>query len=692
MKITDVERFTLPLSRDFAGALPPKEGTTVEELIKALKKLPPQGNRQHRLRQRRPDRHALQAGHRPGLPIRGGDAAGHQADGCSYLDPRPVPDAIGESMIELRHEVGGDLVTINVVETPEDLDGFRDFIRAHLNCLAVDTETTGLDIYSETFACRLVQFGTQDEAWVIPVELGEVFEEDVRIAIGAIKRIVMQNASYDLQVLDRCFGIEMEDLWPKILDTQILAKLVDPRPYEAGGFGHSLEELIAEFISEDQAQNVKGLMTKLAKEHKTTKAKIWAIIDLFHPEYLTYAGMDTVFTARVCRKLTNLVPDVSRELVPYEHKISEICSYIDRQGFLLDVDYSQQLADKWLSEQEVWEAIAFTEYGVEKVNSTEDLAEGLEEMGVKITGRTETGKRKVDADLLDKLVAEGNELAAIAQEAKKLGKWRKTWVQKFLDTRDSEDRCHTFVNPLQARTSRMSITGIPAQTLPASDWLVRRCFVAEPGDVMASVDYQTQELRVLAALSGDKTMIEAFRTGADLHQMTADAAQVTRKIGKMANFLTVYGGGAKTLAEQAKIDFPTAKRTLDAFARTYPGVARLSKKLSAEAGRKGYIITPTGRRLPVDSSRSYSAVNYAVQSTSREVTCRALIRLHEAGYTPYLRLPIHDEIVASLPAAEAEKAAAHIGQLMAEQMGPVLIGTDPEVGQRSWGSLYGADY
>ncbi|AIK67760.1 DNA polymerase I [Mycobacterium phage Piro94] len=595
-------------------------------------------------------------------------------------------------MIELRHEVQGDLVTINVVETPEDLAGFRDFIRAHLNCLAVDTETTGLDIYSDTFECRLVQFGTQSESWVVPVELGDEFVNDVRIAIGALRTIVMQNASYDLQVLDQCFGIEMEDVWPRILDTQILAKLVDPRPFEAGGFGHSLEELIAEFIDKEQAETVKKLMAKLAQEHKTTKAKIWATIDLFHPEYLKYAGMDTIFTARVCKSLTPLVPDVSRSLVSYEHKISEICSYIDRQGFLLDVEYSQQLAEKWLADQEVWEAIAFTEYGVEKVNSTEDLAEGLEEMGVKITGRTETGKRQVNAELLDRLVAEGNELAAISQEAKKLGKWRKTWVQKFLDSRDHEDRCHTFVNPYAARTSRMSITGIPAQTLPAGDPTVRRCFLAEPGDVIASVDYQTQELRVLAALSNDPTMIEAFKTGADLHQMTADAAQVTRKVGKMANFLTVYGGGAKTLAQNAKVDFPTAKRTLEAFARTYPGVARLSKKLGAEAGKKGYIVTPVGRRLPVDSSRSYSALNYMIQSSSRDVTCRALIRLHEAGYTPYLRLPIHDEIVASLPEAEAEKAAAHIGQLMAEQMGPVLIGTDPEVGKRSWGSLYGADF
>ncbi|AOE44657.1 DNA polymerase I [Gordonia phage Strosahl] len=596
-------------------------------------------------------------------------------------------------MIELRHEVQGDLVTINVVETPEDLDGFRDFIRAHHHCLAVDTETTGLDIYSPTFRCRLVQFGNRSESWVLPVDESETqLQNETRLALEAIDKIVMQNASYDLQVLDQCFGIKMEDLWPKIIDTQILAKLVDPRPFEAGGFGHSLEELIAKFISKEQAANVKGLMTKLAKEHKTTKDRIWSTIDLWHPEYLTYAGMDTIFTARLCSILAPLVPAVSADLIPYEHKLSEICALIDRRGFLLDVEYSESLSAKWKSDQDVWEAIAFTEYGLEKVNSTDQVADALEEMGVKITGRTESGKRQVNKDVLEKLDADGNELAAIVMEAKKLGKWNKTWVRKFLDTRDSDDRCHTFVNPLQARTSRMSITGIPAQTLPATDSTVRRCFIADPGHVISSVDYQTQELRVLAALSGDETMIQAFRDGADLHQITADASQVARKVGKMANFLTVYGGGAGTLSKNAKIDFMTAKRVLDGFAKTYPGVTQYSKKLAAEAGRRGYIVTPTGRRLPVDSSRTYSALNYMVQASSRDVTCRALIRLHEAGFTPYLRLPIHDEVVASLPEAQAEWGSKEIARLMAEQMGPVMIGTDPEVGKRSWGSLYGADY
>ena len=144
------------------------------------------------------------------------------------------------------------------------------------------------------------------------------------------------------------------------------------------------------------------------------------------------------------------------------------------------------------------------------------------------------------------------------------------------------------------------------------------------------------------------------------------------------------------MAEQTGLDLRTAKRVVDGFDRAYPGVKTLSSKLAKEAEMHGYIITPTGRRLPVDPTRGYSALNYMIQSTSRDVTGRALIRLHENGFTPYLRLPIHDEILASLPADKAHWGASRIAELMAMDMGPVHIGTDAEVGGRSWGSLYGA--
>ncbi|AEK32663.1 DNA polymerase I [Mycobacterium phage George] len=596
-------------------------------------------------------------------------------------------------MKEIRSAVAGQPVVINVVEYEEDLEGFRDFIRGNLRFLGLDSETTGLDIYLDGYRCRTVQFGNPNEAWVVPVEKGPAFANDVRIAINAVERFVLHNASFDLQVFEKTLDLPMDTLWPKVIDTKILAHLVDPRGKDEGGIGQALEDLTRRYIDRDVADNVKTLMADLAKEHKTTKAKIWKVPELIGNErFNLYGGMDPILAARLLQALLPLVPGQSKALVPYEHKLAEICSYIERTGFLLDVDYSQQLSARLVGEEDAWKEKAL-ELGLENINSPQQVGAALMELGVKIKARTEGGQPKVDKVLLNELVKgdpdlPATQLAKAIIEGKKAGKWRKTWVQKFLDSRDGADRCHASINPLRARTARMSITGIPAQTLPSGDWMVRRCFLADDGHLMASVDYQTQELRVLAALSKDPTMLEAFAKELDLHQMTADAADVDRKVGKMANFLTVYGGGPKALAEQANITVDLAKKVLAAFAATYPKVSQLADRVGQSASVQGYIMTPMGRRLPVDPSRSYSALNYLIQSTSRDVTGKALVRLHEAGFTPYLRLPIHDEVLASLPAEQADDMANEIGRIMTEVMGPVTIGTDPEVGGRSWGSLY----
>ncbi|AOT25488.1 DNA polymerase [Mycobacterium phage BabyRay] len=612
-------------------------------------------------------------------------------------------------MIEHRHEVAGDEVVIRVVETEDDLEGFRDFIRAHLGFLGLDSETTGLDIYSDDFRCRTVQFGTPHEAWVVPVELGPPFEGAVIDALKAVNGFVLHNAAFDLQVFDRTLSVPMEAMWPKVKDTRILSHLVDPRGKDEGGIGHSLEETVRHYVDATVADNVKTLMADLAAARKgVTKATIWKKIELFDPTYNLYAGMDPILAARLIQKLAPLVK-VRDELIDNEHRLAEICSYMERQGFLLDVEYTEELSLDLKVKESHYNEVALN-FGCEKINSTDQVADVLESMGVRIIGRTPSGKRQVNDDLLSKLVMEGSpEVSQFAEaviEGKKAGKWRKTWVDTFLKTRDSQNRCHASINPLRARTARMSITGIPAQTLPSGDWIIRRCFLADEGHKMASVDYQAQELRVLAALSRDKAMVEAFLNDEDLHLKTARAAwpdrEITkdspeRKYAKTVNFGRVYGGGAKTVAEQTGLDMAQAQQVVSGFDRAYPEVQKLSQRLQREAIRNGYITTPFidglgGRRLPVDPQRAYSALNYLIQSSSRDVTARALLRLHDAGFTPYLRLPIHDEILASVPADHAEWGAKRIGELMAEQMGPVLIGTDPEVGGRSWGSLYGAEY
>jgi DNA polymerase-1 len=234
----------------------------------------------------------------------------------------------------------------------------------------------------------------------------------------------------------------------------------------------------------------------------------------------------------------------------------------------------------------------------------------------------------------------------------------------------------------------MSISGsIPTQTFPSRDGYVRHMFLADEGHVSCSIDFGNMELRYLAAFSRDPTMLDAFLNGRDLHRITADAAGVPRKIGKMANFLTVYGGGWAALMEQAHVDEETARKVLDAFAATYPGVGAFGRRLADEARKTGFVYTATGRRLPVDPGKLFRALNYYIQGGSRDVTARALLRLDSAGFTPYMRLPIHDEIVFSFPEKEAPEMAREAARLMEFPVQGLLIPADSEIGGRSWGSV-----
>lgn len=603
-------------------------------------------------------------------------------------------------MLEYPYEIGTEPVTVRVVEDHYDLVEFTDWFNDAGSTLGLDSETTGLDTYADGNRLRTVQFGDSDTGWVIPVETDQGFTPFVLDALNnPSKRFVLHNASFDLQVFQRHLGVPMSSLWPRVSDTKIYAHLVDPRGQEEGGSGHGLEQLTRRYISERTADEVKASMGLLAKELKITKANLWALPELTdNPTFHLYAGLDPILAVRLFYKLQPLVPAKSFPLIKFEHELAVPCAEMEANGFLLDSVYAKDLSVRLQAEEDEASLHALTFFDVESVNSTEQVADALEYLGVRITERTPTGRRKVDGKLLESLSSDQPEvgtaahLAAAVLEAKSARKRRTTWVDGFLAGADSSGRIHPSINPLRARTARMSITGIPAQTLPSGDWIIRRCFLADEGHKLAHVDYKNQELRVLAALCGDPTMLAAFESGDDLHQITADAAGVSRKVGKMANFLTVFGGGSKALALQGNIDLATAKRVLAAFDKTYPQVKVYSDKLMKQAQITGCIYTPTGRRLPVDKDRSYSALNYMVQSTSRDVTCRGILRLHEAGFTPYLRLPVHDEVVVSLPADRAEWGAKRIAELMRMDFMGVDIDTDPEVGNRSWGSFYNSDY
>ncbi|MER6382066.1 DNA polymerase [Streptomyces sp. NPDC001118] len=586
----------------------------------------------------------------------------------------------------LHYKIKRQEIRINVARAMWDLDRFIDFIEAN-PVLGYDTETTGLDWWNSDrgFRIRLAQFGNGVESWVLPVEIDPEFKAAAIWALRKARWLIAHNGTFDQHVSERTLGVPLEELAPKMFDTKIFAHLVDPRQVKEGGPGLKLEELIKHYIDPVAAEEVKGSMTQIAKRYKVKKADIWPVVETFDPEFLLYAGMDPIWAYRLLHILLSKVPARSKAkgLMGWEHRLAHVTAKMERTGYLVDEEYAELRIAELKAEEARW--VAYASQWVENVNSDKQLIEAFQRLGFKLTKKTAKGNLSMDSEVLDSI---DHPLAEAVKKATKAQKWRKTWFENALNGRDSEGRVHPSINSIQARTARMSITGsVPAQTFPAGTGYVRNMFLAEEGHVSVSIDFGNMELRFLAAESRDPVMMDAFLNNKDLHQITADAAGVGRKTGKMANFLTVFGGGWKALMQQAGIDEKTARRTINAFNETYTWVGKLSKKLMAEAKRYGYIYTVTGRRLPVDKSRAYSALNYYIQSGSRDITARAVLNLDKAGFTPWIRLVIHDEIVFSFPKERAKELTEQAARIMEFTVKGVLIPAEGEIGDRSWGSI-----
>jgi DNA polymerase-1 len=390
----------------------------------------------------------------------------------------------------------------------------------------------------------------------------------------------------------------------------------------------------------------------------------------------------------------------------FEYELSALLRQMQARGIKLDVEYTEKLRESLLVEQSD-AMVTAARYGVANINSTSQVAEALEGMGESLRERTAGGKPKVDKAVLLPLAdldrnwnrigaRTPNPLADAVLHGKRAGKWAETYAQAFLDLKDEDDRVHPWINGLQARTARMSVSRPPLQQLPANDSTIRRAFVADDRHTMLAVDYSQIEMRVLAAIANDETMINAIKTGVDLHDFTAERlfgenfTDKQRKVAKGVGFGKVYGGGVATLTRQTGADADSVKKAIAAYDDTFPGVKRLSNALirSAEFGRKE-VRTPSGRVLPLDRDRLYAATNYIVQSTARDVMAQAMLDMAKAGLDRFMLLPIHDEVLAQAPSRDAEDVLREMKKVMEERpfMGVPLV-ADGEIVGANWGEAY----
>ena len=594
-----------------------------------------------------------------------------------------------------------------MTETLEDLDLFSEWLLAVQNQpIAVDVEATGLDVFSADFRLLSVQFGIRDEAYVIPCYQHEKVQDTIRKALLRASKPVFHNASYDLLALLPRLGFPADKRWDNVEDTRTLAHLIDPRSKQEGGSGHALKDLATVWVDSNAPDSQTELMQRF-RDLGGNKTTGWTLISPDDPILVKYAGLDTILTRRIFDVLDVLVTEAGLDhLRAFEYRLAECIRSMQSTGLRIDVDYTTRLHSKLQLEAQEFEAIAAS-YGVENINSTAQVSKAIVEMGETLTEKTDGGALKVDRAVLLPLADLDNNWNRLEQRspnplvdailrAKRADKWSASYTGAFLDLKDRSDRLHPWVNSLQARTARMSVSRPPLQQLPSSDAMIRRCVIPDDGYAIIAADYSQIEMRVLAALSKDEAMTEAILSGVDLHDYTAEKlfgkgfSKEQRKLAKGVGFGKVYGGGATTLSRQTGADYNDVMRAIRAYDDAFKGVKRYSNRLQASAERgKREVVTPTGRHLPLDRDRTYAATNYVVQSTARDVLAQAVVDLFDKGLGRYLLLPIHDEVLGQAPVKEANEIVQEIKEVMQRDFDGVPLAADASVYGSTWANGYG---
>ena len=576
---------------------------------------------------------------------------------------------------------------VRSVRSEEDAEKARALLDSGCR-IAFDTETTGVGYFDEL---RLVQFSDRNDAYVF--EPGAF--PDLVHKLATHPNRLAHNANFDANHLARFTGLPVATVLEGVTDTFLLSKLRDPRRRQDGNkLGHGLKDLVEHFINADFPDGDKVLKDKF-RANGWNNTTGWANICIEDVDYRRYAGLDCLGLWPLGAELEHEVDKLGLgSLVKFDHRVNSICAEMRETGFLVDLDYTKQVAEELGANCESYKSKARL-FGIENLNSRAQIQEALLARGCELHKRTPSGELAVDGEVLKGLNDEVAQLVtAYRDDAKALA----TWIKPFLEHGSHDGRLHAQINSMEAKTFRMSITNPALQTLPKKDWRIRSCLTADEGHVLIACDFSQIELRVLAALSREQRMIDMFINGQDLHSEVAerlhgaDFTSEQRSQAKAVNFGVTYGQGSKSLAQDLHISKGKAQALIDNYFRTFTRVHRfIDENTQAVRDRRPRVVTHTGRVIPVDVARgkAYAASNYLIQSLAGDIFKDRLIALHDAGLGPMLRLPVHDEIILSAPKEDAEEVARLVENTMSDELMGCPITAQAEIlPGHSWGSKY----
>ena len=373
-----------------------------------------------------------------------------------------------------------------------------------------------------------------------------------------------------------------------------------------------------------------------------------------------------------------------------EFPLAQVLADMTRTGVLVDKDGIEQFGVKLREELEQVLTRIHMETGSATFNpnSPKQLGEMLfDTMGLPHGKKTQRGW-STDAETLESL--REYPLVEDVLQYRAYQKLNSTYVEGLLKVIGEDGRIHTRFNQTEARTGRLSSDNPNLQNIPIRTEMgskLRAYFVAKPGCVLVDADYSQIELRILAHVTGDAHMQEAFLSGADIHRSTAakiynirpeDVTPRLRSSAKAINFGIMYGKGAYSLSKDIGVSVKEAEAFLQTYLATFPNIDGYMEKTIADARQCGYVSTLFGRRraLPELNSNNHNirasgermARNTPIQGTAADVIKLAMVRvwrrLRDEKMESRLILTVHDELIVEAPEAEAEKAA----QILREEM------------------------
>lgn len=558
-----------------------------------------------------------------------------------------------------------------LIENETEAKELADFLLTN-EIFSLDTETTSI----EALDAKLVglSFSTEDfRAWYVPVSretekakkileiFRPVYENPKILKVG-------QNLKYDLTVLAN-YGIHLSG---PLFDTMLAHYLIQPE------LRHNMDYL-AEIYLNYKTIHIEELIGPKGRGQKNMG-------DLEPKDIYKYACEDADVTLRLMKPLAEELRKNSLEEVfqNIEMPLMPVLARMERNGVVLDTETLKEVENDFTArlqtlEKDIYE-LAGHEFTINSPRQVGEVLFGELKLSEKVK-KTKSGQYSTSEEVLRDLHSKHPIVQKIL-DYRGLKKLLSTYVEalpKLINP--ATGHIHTSFNQAVTATGRLSSSNPNLQNIPVrgeDGREIRKAFIPEEGEIFFSADYSQIELRIMAHLSGDEHMIEAFNAGHDVHAATAarifhkdikDISKDERRKAKTANFGIIYGISAFGLAERMDVSRTEAKELIDSYFEMYPKIKDYISKAVDTAREKGYIETEFGRRryLPDINSRNAvvrgyaerNAVNAPIQGTAADIIKIAMIRVQQRldaeGCKARMMLQVHDELNFSVPTDEFDK-------------------------------------